>query len=153
MTASTLFSICNTVALLGWILLIVAGRLKWVSGLVTAYIIPGVIGLLYAFIAASHWGETPGGFDTLEGVASLFSNRWMLLAGWIHYLAFDLFVGSWEVRDAHEKGVPHLLIIPSLALTFMFGPAGLVLYFVTRTAFTRLSTRNAARPQGQAGQP
>ena len=61
----------------------------------------------------------------------------MLVAGWVHYLAFDLFVGSWEVRDARESGVPHVFVVPALALTFLFGPAGLLLYFLTRTAITR----------------
>ena len=137
MTPDQLFSICNTVALIGWIILIVAGPRRWASSLLTGFAIPLAFGILYAILAGIHWGETPGGFGTLSGVASLFSNRWMLLAGWIHYLAFDLFIGSWEVRDAKDKGVPHWLIIPSLGLTFMFGPAGLVLYFITRTAFTR----------------
>ena len=52
----------------------------------------------------------------------------MLLAGWIHYLAFDLLIGSWEVRDARELGIPHLFVVPCLFLTFMFGPAGWLLY-------------------------
>jgi hypothetical protein len=58
----------------------------------------------------------------------------MLLAGWIHYLAFDLFIGSWEVRDAQRLGLNHLLVIPCLALTFLFGPIGLMLYFLIRLA-------------------
>lgn len=139
-----LFRICNLVALAGWIVLIFFGPRKWAAGLVTGFVIPLTLGVLYAALVAIHYGETPGGFGTLEGVASLFSNHWMLLAGWVHYLAFDLFIGSWEVRDAREKGVNHLLVIPALALTFMFGPAGLVLYFLTRTAALRLG--RAARP-------
>ena len=149
MSADQVFSICNGAALIGWIILVVAGPRRWASGLVTGFVIPLSLGVLYAWLAATHWGETPGGFGTLSGVASLFSNRWMLLAGWIHYLAFDLFVGSWEVRDAQEKGVPHWLVIPSLGLTFMFGPAGLVLYFITRTAFIRI----AGPRQGRVAQP
>jgi len=139
-----LFRICNLVALAGWIVLIFFGPRKWAAGLVTGFVIPLTLGVLYAALVAIHYGETPGGFGTLEGVASLFSNHWMLLAGWVHYLAFDLFIGSWEVRDAREKGVNHLFLIPALALTFMFGPAGLVLYFLTRTLALRLG--RGARP-------
>jgi hypothetical protein len=62
----------------------------------------------------------------------LFQNKWLLLAGWIHYLAFDLFIGSWQVRDAAKQGISHWLVIPCLALTFMFGPIGLLLYFLLR---------------------
>jgi Domain of unknown function (DUF4281) len=66
-------------------------------------------------------------------VAALFTNRWLLLAGWVHYLAFDLLIGSWETRDAQERGVPHLLLVPCLFFTFMFGPAGWLLYMGIRT--------------------
>jgi hypothetical protein len=88
-------------------------------------------------LLAAHWGQTQGGFGTLDGVAALFSNKWLLLAGWIHYLAFDLFIGSWETRDAQSLGISHFIVIPCLVLTNMFGPAGLLLYFAVRTARTK----------------
>jgi Domain of unknown function (DUF4281) len=141
MNPGQVFRICNLVAMAGWLILIFAGRRRWASGLVSGYAIPLAFGLFYIALVAFHWGESPGGFGTLDGVASLFTNRWMLLAGWIHYLAFDLFIGSWQVRDAREKGVPHLIVLPSLGLTFFFGPAGLVLYFATRMAHLRFRSR------------
>jgi hypothetical protein len=137
MTPERLFSLCNSFALIGWLILIFAGRMRWAARLVTGVVIPLVIAILYAWLIAAHWDETQGGFGTLDGVASLFSNRWLLLAGWIHYLAFDLFIGSWEVRDAQALGISHFIVIPCLALTFMFGPAGLLLYFLIRTARTK----------------
>jgi len=60
-----------------------------------------------------------------------------LLAGWVHYLAFDLFVGSWEARDALSHRIPHLAVIPCLLLTFLFGPAGLLLYLLLRFTLRR----------------
>jgi ABA4-like protein len=78
------------------------------------------------------FGSNEGGFGSLDQVAILFSNRQALLAGWIHYLAFDLFIGSWEVRDAQRLAIPHLAVIPALVLTFMFGPIGLLLYLLER---------------------
>ena len=92
---------------------------------------------VYVAIIASAWGGSEGGFSSLDGVASLFANRWLLLAGWTHYLAFDLLVGGWEVRDARERGIPHLLVVPCLALTFMFGPAGWLLYQLIRRVSSR----------------
>ncbi|HTS75559.1 MAG TPA: ABA4-like family protein [Bryobacteraceae bacterium] len=137
MTPERLFSLCNSVALIGWVILVLFGRMRWVARLITGAVIPLLIAILYIYLIAAHWGESQGGFGTLDGVAALFSNRWLLLAGWIHYLAFDLFIGSWEVRDSQMLGMPHLLVIPCLALTFLFGPAGLLLYFIVRTARTR----------------
>jgi len=92
-------------------------------------------------VLAAHWGESAGGFGSLREVAALFANPWLLLAGWIHYLAFDLFVGAWEVRDAAENAVPHWLVIPCLALTFLFGPVGLLSYFGARTAVLKFANR------------
>jgi Domain of unknown function (DUF4281) len=137
MTPERLFSLCNTLALIGWLILAVAGRMRWASRIAAGVVIPLVIAILYAGLVAAHWGGAQGGFGTLEGVAELFSNRWLLLAGWIHYLAFDLFIGSWEVRDAQALGISHFIVIPCLVLTFLFGPAGLLLYFIIRVARTR----------------
>jgi hypothetical protein len=83
-------------------------------------------------LLAAHWGESKGSFSTLAAVAVLFSNRWLLLAGWIHYLAFDLFIGAWQVRDARAQAISHFLVIPCLLLTFLVGPVGLLLYFAIR---------------------
>ncbi|HUJ50323.1 MAG TPA: ABA4-like family protein [Bryobacteraceae bacterium] len=138
MTADQVFSIANNVALLGWVLLVVLGPRRWVAPLVTGAILPLLFAILYGPLIAAHWSETPGGgFGSLSQVATLFSNRWLLLAGWVHYLAFDLFVGSWEVRDAQRNHISHWLVIPCLILTFMLGPVGLLLYFILRLARVR----------------
>ena len=78
-----------------------------------------------------------GGFGSLADVATLFQKRELLLAGWIHYLCFDLFIGSWEVRDSQKHGIPHFVMIPCLLMTFMLGPIGLLFYFAIRTAKLR----------------
>jgi hypothetical protein len=133
MTAEQVFSIANRLAILGWIVLIFAGRRRWVASLITGVFLPLLLAVTYCILLATHWGEGSGGFGTLAGVAALFANPWILLAGWIHYLAFDMFIGSWEVRDAQHRGISHLLVIPCLILTFIFGPAGLLLYFAIRS--------------------
>src|SRR6185436_20157970 len=102
--------------------LIFMGRRRWANTLVSGIILPVLLSVLYAALLATHWGETEGGFTSLAGVRALFSNQWLLLAGWVHYLAFDLFVGSWELRDAQQHRIPHLVMIPCLILTFLFGP-------------------------------
>lgn len=99
--------------------------------------IPLLLALVYLWLIATTFGRTPGGFGSLAQVSLLFQNPRALLAGWIHYLAFDLFVGSWEVRDARRAGVRHLLVVPCLVLTFLFGPVGLLLYFILRAGLRR----------------
>jgi Domain of unknown function (DUF4281) len=137
MNANQVFSLANSTALLAWIALILFPRAKWSARLVTGAVVPLLFAALYALLLALHWGETPGGFNSLAGVASLFANPWMLLAGWIHYLAFDLFIGNWEIRDAVRLHISYWLLLPCLILTFLFGPLGLLCYFVVRYVRTR----------------
>jgi hypothetical protein len=137
MTPDQIFSIANPLALLGWIALIVFPRRKIVTDIVVGIAVPALFAMAYIAILATKWGSTPGGFSSLQGVSSLFSNPWLLLAGWIHYLAFDLLTGRWEVIDAGERGIPHFAVIPCLLLTFMFGPAGWLLYMIVRATFSR----------------
>ncbi len=137
MTAQALFKIANSASLLSWLLLIVLGRRRAVPELVTGIIVPVLLALLYVVLLLAHLGGSHGNFSTLEGVAALFADPWLLLAGWVHYLAFDLFVGSWEVRDAVRNRISHFLVIPCLVLTFLFGPAGLLVYLCLRFALRR----------------
>ena len=73
---------------------------------------------------------------------ALFTMPEIALAGWIHYLAFDLLVGAWEVRTARREGIAFLLVLPCLALTFLFGPAGFLAFSALRAA--RLAQRGVA---------
>jgi len=85
-----------------------------------------------------------GGFGSLADVAALFSQPGLLLAGWVHYLAFDLFIGAWEVRDARRHSVSHLLVIPCLITTFLLGPIGLLAYVILRVTKARTLTMEGA---------
>lgn len=105
MTPERVFTLCNSAALAGWIVLAVAPRRRWASAVVSGLLIPALLALVYAVLIALHLGEGRGGFGSLAAVSALFANPWLLLAGWVHYLAFDLFIGSWEARDAERSGV------------------------------------------------
>jgi hypothetical protein len=135
MSPEQLFSIANTIAAVSWVLLAVLPRRRWVIDAVTGTVVPALFAVLYIGLIISTFGRAEGGFSTLAGVAALFTNAWMLLAGWVHYLAFDLLIGTWEVRDAQARGIPHLYVVPCLILTFLFGPAGWLLYLALRSAF------------------
>ena len=132
----TIFSACSTLALLGWALLVFLPHQRHAHS-VAAVAIPLAISVVYLVLIAQHFGRSEGGFGSLSDVAQLFSNPAMLLAGWVHYLAFDLFIGAWESRDAQRHGIPHLLVVPCLLLTFMLGPIGLLTYWALRTWRTR----------------
>jgi hypothetical protein len=131
------FSMASTAVLPGWLLLVFAPRWRHSARLVGAVLIPGLLAVPYGVLIAARWGGAEGGFSSLADVQKLFADPWLLLAGWIHYLVFDLFIGAWEVRDAQRLGIPHLLVVPCLVLTFLFGPVGLLLYGIVRAVRTR----------------
>jgi hypothetical protein len=143
MGPETLFSMANLMAISGWLLLILAGRVRSVGTLITGAIIPLLFALAYTALVVTNWGNSQGGFGSISQVRELFSNDWLLLAGWVHYLAFDLFVGSWQVQDARKYRIPHLALIPSLILTFLFGPAGFLIYMLIRLPRSRTLSLNA----------
>ena len=131
MTADQLFSILNMLTVAAWLPLVFLPRTRW-SATVVPVVVPLILGVIYTVVVAAAFTQSQGGFSSLAEVRMLFANSWMLLAGWTHYLAFDLFIGGWEVRDAQRHGVRHVLVVPALVLTFLFGPAGLLLYLVIR---------------------
>jgi hypothetical protein len=134
MNAEQLFSLTNSLALLGWLLLIFAGRARWAAPLVLGAVLPLLFAVVYSGLLVGHLGGSGGSFRTLASVSTLFENHWLLLAGWVHYLAFDLFIGAWQVRDSKALGISHLLVVPCLVFTFLFGPVGLLFYFLIRVA-------------------
>jgi hypothetical protein len=131
MTAEHLFSILNLMTIAAWLPLVFLPRARWTATLLPV-VMPLLLAVVYVVLVAATLARSEGGFSSLAAVSTLFDNRWMLLAGWTHYLAFDLFIGGWEVRDAQQRGIPHLLVVPALILTFLFGPAGLLLYVAIR---------------------
>ena len=132
MTAERLFSILNPIAMVGWVLLVLFPRKHWASHIVPV-VVPAILSVVYAVLVATSMPGSEGGFSSLTGVSTLFANPWALLAGWTHYLAFDLFIGGWEVRDAQRRRVPYWIVVPVLFLTFMLGPVGLLLYLALRS--------------------
>ena len=132
MKAEQIFSIANLIAMLSWIILAIAPRWILTRKIVLSGAIPLLLSVAYLVLIVLFFGSADGGFSSLAGVMKLFTNEWATLAGWIHYLAFDLFVGTWEVKDAQERGISHWFVIPCLFLTFMLGPIGFLLYSILR---------------------
>jgi hypothetical protein len=131
MTAEQLFSILNLLTVAAWVPLVFLPRLRWTATVVPV-VMPFLLAVVYIVLVATTLARSEGGFSSLAGVRALFDNPWALLAGWTHYLAFDLFIGGWEVRDAQRRAIPHLLVLPALVLTFLLGPAGFLLYLAIR---------------------
>jgi len=132
----TVFSIASTLALLGWVALIASPpSAQWSLGArrFAGRVLPLAFALAYVAMFVLHWrGE--GGFGSIAEVRALFDIPGVLVAGWLHYLAFDLFVGAWIAERAAALGLPHWQVVPVLLLTFLFGPAGFLAFVLLRAA-------------------
>ncbi len=144
-TADLIFSLASGLAMLAWLALAASphgtrwsGRVRLIAGRV----VPLIFAVIYVALFATH-GMGGGGYDSIAAVQRLLAVPGLLAAGRLHYLAFDLFVGAWIAERAGVLGVPHLLVLPLLALTFMFGPAGLLAFAVLRLYWLRRSQKPA----------
>lgn len=136
MALETLFKIAGDIVLPAWILLLVAPNWRWTQRFATLGI-PILLAGLYVGLLTSAQPPPGAGFSSLAQVRILFSSPQALLAGWIHYLAFDLFTGAWEAREAARLGISRWIVAPCLILTFLFGPVGLALFLVIRLGMRR----------------
>lgn len=137
LSPATLFMLLNYSVLPFWALMIFLPLTKITDTLVHSVLMPLILGVTYTWLLASAVFGTPGmpegaGFSSLAGVQKAFSVEHALVAGWAHYLVFDLFVGAWEARDAQRVGLKHLALIPCLLLTLIAGPVGLLVYLLVR---------------------
>jgi hypothetical protein len=142
LTADQLFQIANPIALLGWVVLvagIVFKKPHW-RDIIAGQIFPTVLSLVYTCLILFFWAKAEGGFDSLPNVQKLFTSPWAALAGWVHYLAFDLFVGAYISRRIMEDGLSRLFLAALLPLTFLFGPIGYFAFQLTRFAFHKVRT-------------
>jgi hypothetical protein len=124
------FKLANGTALLAWIALVCSpSRVAWAPAVwrVTGRWLPLALAVVYLAMLATHW-RGQGGFGSIAEVRALFDVPGALVAGWVHYLAFDLFVGSWIAERAGAAHMPHALLVPILLMTFMFGPLGLLAF-------------------------
>ena len=138
MSPEDLFGLAGTAAMAGWLILLLAPR-RWPPlNLVPAVIIPLGLSALYAVLVLRHFTAAGGGYDSLAAVRQLLSSDWMLLAGWVHYLAFDLAIGAVLARRMDAASVARLVQAPVLAATFLFGPLGFLLGTLVTAARTPL---------------
>lgn len=138
MSPDSIFQTCSTIAMVGWIALLIispfwSGFDKFLIGIIIT-----LFAIVYAWLIFQVFA--PGDFEkfgSLNGVMELFTNKTAVTAGWIHYLAFDLLTGIWLKKNALKYNIHHLILIPCLLLTFMLGPIGLLLYLLVRWIITK----------------
>ncbi|WP_378183046.1 ABA4-like family protein [Aquimarina sp. SS2-1] len=133
MSPADVFSFANMTAMPMWILMILLPKWKVTRFLIDFKIIPlllSIVYVIYIFQAIQIGGGMD--FGSLASVMQLFTEEHAVLAGWVHYLAFDLIVGMWILNQNKTLGIHQLLIAPCLFATFMFGPVGFLLFMILK---------------------
>ena len=141
------FRIANFGAVVGWIVLVLAAVFGWRRALTRfcGTLVPLLLATAYVVLLIAHWGGPQVDFTSLAGVGAMFRQPVAVLAGWLHYLAFDLLVGVMVVERFLDDRMPRILLVPVLPLVFFFGPAGWLVFQAIRFA-RREGGTPAARP-------
>lgn len=131
MAWTSIFSMTGSLAMVGWLVLLFAPR-RWTRlGWVPRWVVPGAIAVIYTSLMGAHFAASGGGYGSIAEVRQLFTSDPVLVAGWGHYLAFDLLIGVLLADRMDRAGVSRLLQAPVFLVTFMFGPAGWLLGITT----------------------
>ena len=130
MNYEIIFNIYNTGILIFWFFLLVFPKSKLTQKMTDFPWIPLVIAFGYIYFLGTSDSIFSVDFSTLSGLTEMFqnSNPRGVAAGWLHYLAFDFWVGCWILRDSQKKGIKHAFIIFPMLFTFMLGPVGVIIY-------------------------
>lgn len=133
-TPAVLFKFYNAFAFTGWLFLWILPGRKITRLLVLNGVWPLMMAISYTvlIIGGISLSEGAPDFGSVQGVMKIFSSEWGVLTGWIHYLCFDLLIGSWIVTDARKRQISHWLILVPLFFTFMLGPVGFLMYWLIR---------------------
>lgn len=133
----TVFTICNSTIVIAWLILMFAPKWKLTMPILRTFWI-GTLCSIYSVIVISGISNfKPDSFSTLENIRAIFQEDVALTAGWIHYLAFDLFVGTYIVQDAITKNISRWKYTICLPFTFMFGPVGYLMYLIIQQVSTK----------------
>ncbi len=128
-----LFWIFNALALFGWAVLL--GFPGWAMGrrLIVGLIIPAIFAFAYAVLFVPLYLQAQGGFGSIEKLLALLSyDPAIVLAAWLHFLAFDLLIGRMILEESQTLQMPHRLMIAPLLLCFMFGPVGWLAFILLK---------------------
>ncbi len=144
----TLFKLSGLTTLPFWGLMIFLPRWGVTRKLMSTPLVCAAPALIYAALVLPRFVEVFGAVSSpeLPAIAALLGSPLGATAGWLHFLAFDLFVGRWIYLDGRERGISAWFIAPTLFLTLMLGPCGFLLYLILRYTSGKLQAGENAIP-------
>ena len=126
-----------------WFMLIIIPNSKFTTFFVYSVILPLILSTAYIYVIYQAVLLEEPIFDTfkiylsLENLYTIFATESFLLVFWLHFLALNLFLGSWISRDGVKYSMPRSLVFIPLILVYFTGPLGLVLYWIIRVFYSK----------------
>ena len=126
-----------------WLMLIIIPDSKFTTFFVNSVILPLILSTAYIYVIYQAILLEEPIFDTfkiylsLENLYTIFAIESFLLVFWLHFLALNLFLGSWISRDGVKYNMPRGLVFVPLILVYFTGPLGLVLYWIIRVFYAK----------------
>jgi hypothetical protein len=144
----TLFEVSGLIVLPFWALMIFLPHWRVTRRLMSSPLVCAVPAALYAALVIPRFAEVWQAVSNpeLSGIAALLGSPAGATIAWLHFLAFDLFVGRWIYLDSRERGIPAWVMAPVLFLTLMLGPCGFLLYLIVRHTSGYLRTSENVTP-------
>ena len=126
-----------------WLMLILIPNYKITTIFTNSIILPLIIASAYVYVfyqtilldePISHIFEI---YLSLENLYILFSSESFLLVFWLHFIALNLFLGSWVSINGVKYNIPRGLMFIPLIIIYFIGPAGLILYWMIRIFYAK----------------
>ncbi len=143
LTLENIYIYSNYSILPFWVMLILIPNSRFTQIIINSIIIPLILASVYVYVLnqAILMDETISGifklYLSIDNLYTIFATESFLLIFWIHFLAVNLFLGSWVSRDAFKYNIPKKITVFPLILIYLTGPLGLVLYWVFRIFYAK----------------
>jgi len=128
------FSLSSALVMPFWILMIFFPHWRWTNRVMQSQLVLVPVAALYALLVLPHFGDIfiEVANPTLNSISALLGTSYGATIAWVHFLAFDLFVGRWVYLDGRENAINVWIMAPVLFFCLMLGPIGLLLYLSVR---------------------
>ena len=126
-----------------WIMLVIIPNSKVTQFFVNSIIVPLILSTAYVYVIYQTILLDEPIFDifrlylSLDSLYTVFATESFLLIFWLHFVALNLFLGSWISRDGIKYNMKRTLIFVPLILVYCTGPLGLVLYWIIRVCYAK----------------
>ena len=126
-----------------WLVLIFFPNSKlgsiFVSSIFPIFILSGTyIFVIYkSFLGSYDFVENFNLYLGINNLSDLFSNKEFLIIFWVHFLAINLFCGSWISRDGSRLAISKYLTFFPLIVTYFIGPLGIFIYWIIRIFYAK----------------